>query len=89
MAKPQLVLYVDVVSPFAYLAFHVLNVCRFLCLQIMIAKSSHGVISSFVKYLATLFDTTVSTALYFYLSDSDDYGSVGFAIVQMITDFTI
>lgn len=25
MAKPKLILYVDVVSPFAYLAFHVLN----------------------------------------------------------------
>lgn len=26
MAKPKLLLYVDVVSPFAYIAFHVLNV---------------------------------------------------------------
>ena len=26
MAKPTLVLYVDVVSPFAYLAFHVITV---------------------------------------------------------------
>lgn len=26
MAKPKLVLYVDVASPFGYLAFHILNV---------------------------------------------------------------
>ena len=94
MAKPKLVLYVDVVSPFAYLAFHVLNVCRFLCFQMMIAESSQGVIPSFVTYVATLFDMTVSTALYCYFSDPDDYlrdeyESFGFAIVQMITDFTI
>ena len=86
MAKPKLVLYVDVVSPFAYLAFHVLNVCRFLCFQMMIAESSRGVIPSLVRYLATLFDMTVSTALYCYFSDSDDRlrnkrGSGGYAIV--------
>ena len=26
MARPKLVLYIDVVSPFAYLAFHILHV---------------------------------------------------------------
>ena len=26
MARPKLVLYVDIVSPFAYLAFHILHV---------------------------------------------------------------
>lgn len=28
MSKPKLVLYFDVVSPFAYLAFHILHVCK-------------------------------------------------------------
>ena len=80
MAKPKLVLYVDVVSPFAYLAFHVLNVCRFLCFQMMIEESSQGVKVYFVRYLAASFDMAVSTTLYCYFSDSDDclrndYGS--------------
>ena len=93
MAKPKLVLYVDVVSPFAYLAFHILNVCRFLCFQLMTAGFSQGVVPPVVGYPAALFDLTVSTALYCYFSDSDDclrdqHGTVGFAIVHMITDFT-
>ena len=33
MAKPKLILYVDIVSPFAYLAFHILHVSWVLLLS--------------------------------------------------------
>lgn len=45
MAKPKLVLYVDVVSPFAYLAFHILNVSGSL---FYIKSSSNHTVSFFV-----------------------------------------
>lgn len=44
MAKPKLVLYVDVVSPFAYLAFHILNVSGFL---IYIKSSGNHIVPFF------------------------------------------
>ena len=93
MAKPKLVLYVDVVSPFAYLAFHILNVCRLLCFQLMTAGFSQGAVPTFVGSSDALFDLTIPTALYCNFSDSDDclrdqHAIVGLVIVQMITDFT-
>ena len=38
MAKPTLVLYVDIVSPFAYLAFHVITVSDVLMAQLLYHK---------------------------------------------------
>ena len=63
MTKPKLVLYVDVVSPFAYLAFHIVNVCRFLSFQLMTAGSSQGAVPPFVGYLDALFNLTVYGSL--------------------------
>ena len=72
MAKPKLVLYVDVVSPFAYLAFHLLNVCRFICIRMMTAGFSKSVVPSFIAYLDASYDFTIITVLDCYFSDSDD-----------------
>ena len=51
MAKPKLVLYIDVVSPFAYLAFHILNVCRFICIGITIQPCRCTIIPQILRLI--------------------------------------
>lgn len=35
--RPHLTLFLDVVSPFAYMAFYMVRVCRFVCLSVYLS----------------------------------------------------
>ena len=73
MLRPKLILYVDVVSPFAYLAFYILNVGLASCTrQIHLGKP---IVSFFILFVKKHFEFSIMMVSLYSFIDAHNWWS--------------